>query len=283
MIKLVKAYRVGSDDILELPLQQTDGYSPSQYVVKAIDGLGPVEASLTTADSAVFDGGDILGSRVGMRNIVLTLGFNPDYAALKSVSNLRRDLYPRFMTKRRVELLFQSDDMEDVKIQGVVDKFDTLIFSKDPAVQISILCPDPKFSSLVETVVPFDVTQLSPGITVPYDGDVNTPFRLEMVLKPGWKNLALYSAHVDENTQEAVVDSITTLIDYVIDPTGVTLILDTERGSRGLTWSGSQMWLFQRAGFWMELQAPETPFIWDDSVDQYISVTMKYYKRYGGL
>jgi phage-related protein len=57
------------------------------------------------------------------------------------------------MPKRETRLEFYSDDLIPVEISGYVESVETNLFSKDPELLVSILCPDPYFTSIDPIVV----------------------------------------------------------------------------------------------------------------------------------
>lgn len=120
----------------------------SRYLVKDVDGLDPVKAQLSTSETATLDGVYIQNTRAAARNIVMTLGFNPNLVVGESAASLRRELYFQFPPKGRCTLRFHSDDFETVKISGTVESMEAKLFSRDPQIMISIMCPDPYFSAL---------------------------------------------------------------------------------------------------------------------------------------
>lgn len=149
MITSVKVYNESGQSI-EFPLNDNS----SSYFVKNIDGLGPNKADITMATYATKDGGSFQNARGNSRNIVMQLGLNPSYSASEDpYGELRRALYLYFAPKSRVILHFTSTNMETVFIEGWVESFEPTIFSKDPDMTISIICPDPYFSSLTPELV----------------------------------------------------------------------------------------------------------------------------------
>ncbi len=132
---------------LEAGFAETD---PIQ--IRGIEGLGPVNASVNTRAFGSIDGEWYADSNVGKRNIVVTVGYNPNWAT-QSIEGLRMILYSYFMPKSRVRLRFVSTHMPTVEIVGYVESFEPNIFSKDPEVQVSIICPMPYFVSVDATVV----------------------------------------------------------------------------------------------------------------------------------
>jgi Phage tail protein RIFT-related domain len=135
-----------------LPLSDTGRAETDLVQIRDIQGLDPVKASVNTSPYGSVDGESWVGSSVLSRNIVLTVGINPDWANW-TYESLRRLLYEYFMPKRPVQLVFYSDDMDPVQIRGVVESAAINQFSKDPEFVISVICPDPYFTSLNPEVV----------------------------------------------------------------------------------------------------------------------------------
>lgn len=120
--------------------------------IRNIDGLDPVKASVGVSGFGAVDGGAYTGSSVLARNIVLTVAPNPDWDTW-TYESLRKLLYSYFMPKRPVQLVFYSDDMVTVEITGIVESVSINMFSKDPELLVSIICPDPYFTALEPTVI----------------------------------------------------------------------------------------------------------------------------------
>lgn len=150
------------------PVLPLGGFMPNDdpVQIKNIDGLGPVKAEITSTPYATGRGELPQGSSVGKRNIVLTLGFNPDWEQQQTMSSLRQILYRYLMPQAWTKLRFFSQELPTVDIEGIVESFEPNIFSQDPEVQVSILCHKPDF-------VESDVTILSGLVD---DGTIETVF-----------------------------------------------------------------------------------------------------------
>jgi Phage tail protein RIFT-related domain len=142
--------------------------------IRNIDGLDPVKASVNTSPFGSVDGASFVGSSVLSRNIVLTLRPNPNWDDW-TYESLRRLLYSYFMPKRPTRLVFYSDDMIPVEITGIVESVQVNQFSKDPELQVSIVCPDPYFTALDPTVITGQAVR-EDGATIPviYNGTVES-------------------------------------------------------------------------------------------------------------
>ena len=147
--------------------------------IRRIDGLGPVDASVNTSSYGQIDGESYSGSSIGKRNIVLTIGFNPNWIDQR-IESLRAILYKYVMPKSRVRMRFTSTHMPTVEIFGYVESCEPNIFSQDPEMQVSIICPEPYFKDVSATVVN-GVTQAigaTTGDDIDYEGSVDAGFVL---------------------------------------------------------------------------------------------------------
>lgn len=148
------------------------------FEVRNIDGLGAVKADVNTTPKGSVDGGSFNGASIGDRNIVLTLGLDPDWDEW-TVSRLRRLLDKYFLPKQYVRLVFESMEFSPVGINGYVESNEPNMFSKDPEQQISIICPDLYFKALEATVI--EGTTTSGPVYPDYQGNVETGMHVEVV------------------------------------------------------------------------------------------------------
>jgi Phage tail protein len=148
--------------------------------IRAITGLDPVKATVNTSPFGSVDGVAYIGSNVAYRNPVLTLHPNPDWD-IWSFESLRRLIYKYFMPKLQTRLVFYSDDMPPVEIYGYVEDTNVNQFSKDPEIQVSIICPDPYFTAIDPTIVTgqSDRDDTSPA-QIEYNGDIATGINVEV-------------------------------------------------------------------------------------------------------
>src|SRR5262245_38075871 len=101
----------------------------SGFIVQDIDGLDPVKATIVSSTFANLDGAQFQSSKREPRNIVMTLGLEPDYIN-QSVRDLRSALYPFFMPKSFISMRFFMSDGLTVDISGYVESMETSLFSK---------------------------------------------------------------------------------------------------------------------------------------------------------
>lgn len=108
-------------------------------IIKNIDGLGPVKATINTDKSANSDGEFFNSSKLEKRNIVIDLHFFDTY---KSVEDIRLTTYKYFPVKKNVTLYIETDNRY-VKTVGYVESNEPEIWSDMEGCSISIICPDP--------------------------------------------------------------------------------------------------------------------------------------------
>jgi hypothetical protein len=164
-----------------LPLS-ADGRPETDLIqLRNVDGLDPIKATVNTSPYGSVDGSSYVGASVLSRNIVLTLHPNPDWVDW-TYERLRKLLYQYFMPKRPTRLVFYSDDMIPVEISGVVEDVSINIFSKDPELLVSIICPDPYFTAL-NGIVLTGQTNDDP-VVIDYNGTIEAGMHVKVTATP---------------------------------------------------------------------------------------------------
>lgn len=147
--------------------------------VRGIDGLGPVKSDITSTPSGTSRGESYQGASTGKRNIVLSLGLNPDWAT-QTMASLRQLLYGYFMTEAWCKLRFFSDELPTTDIEGYVESFDPNMFSEDPEIQVSIINPRPDFIAVDPALVKGTVDDGTIQQSVIYLGNVSSGLELRV-------------------------------------------------------------------------------------------------------
>lgn len=152
--------------------------SGNEYVVKNIDGLGPVKSELVTMDVSTEPGRLLMSARDVQRNIVMTIGFSPNFGSGSDFSALRQKLYSVLVPSTIVELIFTDSVLGEMTISGVVESHEPTVFSEEPEVQISVLCSNPYFKSTagLQTV---SVASHTKNFEIDYPGDIPVGFIFE--------------------------------------------------------------------------------------------------------
>lgn len=145
MIKdVVVTNHLGESIVLDMRFPEKSG-----FLIESIDGLGPGKAIINTTEVLTRDGSLYNSAKVNSRNILMSLMFLSD----SSIESIRQKSYKYFPIKKRIKLLFNTDNRSSV-IYGYVESNEPNIFSKDEKTTISIICPDPYFysTSIKETI-----------------------------------------------------------------------------------------------------------------------------------
>jgi hypothetical protein len=148
-----------------------------QVQIRDIQGLGPVKADVSSTALATARGEHYQGSSVGKRNIMLTLGLNPDWA-VQDMAVLRQQLYSYFIPQQWCKLRFFSSHLPVVEIEGICEDVQPNIFSQDPELEISILSHKPDFVDADPTLMDGVLSDVLTQLPFTYTGQVSTGFEL---------------------------------------------------------------------------------------------------------
>lgn len=269
--------RTSQGDLLTLPVEDVqDG-----FLIQNITGLDPVKATIVSSSFATQDGAQYQSARRDTRNIVLTLGLEPDYATT-TVSKLRNQLYGYFMPKSAITLTFDMDDMPSVKIAATVETFTSPMFAKDPSATISLLCFDP------DLVDPSPVDRSGNSVNdlsttpIDYDGSIETGMTFKLLVNRN--DITGFSI---SNTPS---DGVTRSMDFSIATpfiSGDVLTISTQPGSKGVTLrragnDSSLLYAMSPYSDWIQLFPGVNNFRVSNSGAP-IPYTIEYFNRYGGL
>ena len=116
--------------------------------VTGVDGLHPPGAVINMDALALSDGALFNSSRVGTRNLVITVHFaeNPEQC--------RRKIYQLFKPKQAIRIFYKNGS-RDVYIDGRVETVVVDLFARLQNAQISIQCPRPFFRDVKDGVTDF--------------------------------------------------------------------------------------------------------------------------------
>lgn len=140
-------------------------------VLQDIQGLDPVKATLASSPYATRAGALYQSSRREPRNIIMTLGLEPDYVTT-TVYDLRTRLYDFFMPDAQVDLRLYDSTGLTVNISGRVESFQAPLFTQEPQASISIMCFDPDFSVLTPITGSHNTVSDSTEFLLTYNGSI---------------------------------------------------------------------------------------------------------------
>ncbi|ASR80276.1 minor tail protein [Arthrobacter phage Heisenberger] len=197
MLTSVEVYNaVGAFKAL-IPVTAIQNDSP--YVITEIGGIGPVKADILTSPYANQAGGFFQSARTGQRNITFKMAYGSVSKTGKTVETLRRELYSIFPPEGGLTLKFFNSEPgapNDVDIVGYVESIMPNIFSKEPEVMVSIICPKPYFYK------PDFLTRTGwtrESLVVPYQGDAPVGFQAQLVVYSDITKVIISNGRVDED------------------------------------------------------------------------------------
>ena len=174
-------------ETLSLPMQDTS----SEYYITDVEGLDPVKANLVMSSFGSVDGAQYQSSRRDARNMVLHLGYNPDYSKT-NIRNLRNKLYSYLMPKSKATFRLTMGDGLVVEIKGRVEDFKSSPFGKDPEATASIICGSPDFYELTSnTFNGYSVTGTTDS-TISYQGNTETGFIFKLLVNRAITGFSIY-------------------------------------------------------------------------------------------
>ena len=246
-----------------------------------VAGLDPVKASVNTSLYGSIDGSSYVGSSVDKRNIVLTLKPNPDWRTW-TYEKLRRLLYAYFMPKLVTQLVFYSDDMPPVQIAGVVEDVSVNMFSKTPELNVSIICPDPYFTSLDPIVLTGQASGSPMPTVIDYQGTEETGIRLKVTYiaaSPTKIGIQIGDPKITYFEVEATVDAAKY---FELSSLPMQKFVQQVNIGSGVIENLLPKITIQEGTLWPVLEPGENEFlvITDSGVQDW---ELTYYERFGGL
>jgi hypothetical protein len=260
-------------DLLSLELEDiSDG-----LVLKDVEGLDPVEATIVTSSFANQNGTQYHSSRREDRQLVLKLGLEPDYVTT-SVQDLRDRLYEFFMTQSSVKLTFSRDDLE-LDISGWVKSCKTPLFSRDPAMDVIIICPDGDIVDPTPVVFEGETTAESTTTTLTYPGTVETGVTFVLNVDRTLTEFTIYHTRPDGQlrTTEVALSMVAGDILTIVSVPGIKSAKLNHLGTET-----SVLYAVSPQSAWMELKRGDNEIRVYAEGDE-IPYTITYNTRYGGL
>lgn len=170
-IRRVLVMNENEDSISMWPGRQSDG-----IILRDIDGLGPVKSAIVTTKLAQIAGTRYQTQRRESRNIVLHMGLDSRYTG-EETHDLRERLNNILMPGQTIRVIFYLGDTEEVhsvRLDGVVETNEPDIFANRPTISASIMCFDPDFLELTDTVMGGEAHDTWNFYQVDYEGSVPT-------------------------------------------------------------------------------------------------------------
>ena len=232
-----------------------DLFNPEEsgFIIKSIEGLGPVKANINFKELATNDGAIDNSARLSSRNIVMSLQFMES----PTIEETRLKSYKYFPIKRNIKFLIETDSRICETIGRVETNVPT-IFSNAEGCQISILCSNPYFysagengtnqtifygteplfefpfsnESLTEDLIEFGSIENRTEGTIYYDGDAEIGITIQIHAVGEAEGLAIYNTKTRE-IMRINDDKLKNLIGSGIQA-GDEITITTSRGEKGI-------------------------------------------------
>ena len=232
-----------------------DLFNPEEsgFIIKNIEGLGPVKANINFKELATNDGSIDNSARLSSRNIVMSLQFMES----PTIEETRLKSYKYFPIKRNIKFLIETDNRICETIGRVETNVPT-IFSNAEGCQISILCPNPYFysagengtnqtifygteplfefpfsnESLTEDLIEFGSIENRTEGTIYYDGDAEIGITIQIHAVGEAEGLVIYNTKTRE-IMRINDDKLKSLMASGIQA-GDEITITTSRGEKGI-------------------------------------------------
>ena len=232
-----------------------DLFNPEEsgFIIKSIEGLGPVKANVNFKELATNDGAIDNSARLSSRNIVMSLQFMES----PTIEETRLKSYKYFPIKRNIKFLIETDSRICETIGRVETNVPT-IFSNAEGCQISILCSNPYFysagengtnqtifygteplfefpfsnESLTEDLIEFGSIENRTEGTIYYDGDAEIGITIQIHAVGEAEGLVIYNTKTRE-IMRINDDKLKSLMGSGIQA-GDEITITTSRGEKGI-------------------------------------------------
>ena len=232
-----------------------DLFNPEEsgFIIKNIEGLGPVKANINFKELATNDGAIDNSARLSSRNIVMSLQFMES----PTIEETRLKSYKYFPIKRNIKFLIETDSRICETIGRVETNVPT-IFSNAEGCQISILCSNPYFysagengtnqtifygteplfefpfsnESLTEDLIEFGSIENRTEGTIYYDGDAEIGITIQIHAVGEAEGLVIYNTKTRE-IMRINDDKLKSLMGSGIRA-GDEITITTSRGEKGI-------------------------------------------------
>ena len=232
-----------------------DLFNPEEsgFIIKSIEGLGPVKANINFKELATNDGAIDNSARLSSRNIVMSLQFMES----PTIEETRLKSYKYFPIKRNIKFLIETDSRICETIGRVETNVPT-IFTNAEGCQISILCPNPYFysagengtnqtifygteplfefpfsnESLTEDLIEFGSIENRTEGTIYYDGDAEIGITIQIHAVGEAEGLVIYNTKTRE-IMRINDDKLKSLMGSGIQA-GDEITITTSRGEKGI-------------------------------------------------
>jgi hypothetical protein len=209
-------------NVLTIPVIEED----APLLMNTIDGLDPVQATLSASSYAGLDGETFQSAKRSARNIKMKVDLDPDFVS-DTYTTLRQNLYRYFMPKSMITLRFYQDTGLYLDIKGIVETMTSPLFDQDPTVDISVMCYQPDFTDPRIIDLSGNTVSGTTSAVIDYPGTVETGTVLTLYPNRPVADFSIYN--VDEGGNILQFDFTGALIADDV------LVVSSLAGAKGIT------------------------------------------------
>lgn len=262
------------------------------YALLSVGGLTPPAATINTAVIATSDGAVFNSSRLGTRNIVLTV------APLNSIETNRINLYQYFKAKQYIKLYLENNT-RSVWIDGYIDKIDGDLYTQSQKLQISIICPDPyfkdtttglyTFSNVIDLFsFPFAIEE-TPGIPISELGEY---VEIAITNNSDDETGVIIQLMANAAVTNPIIYNMTTNEHFALNismETGDVITIDTRRGHKTVTLNRNSVITnilndMAQGSEWLNLVVGDNIFTYTcDTGAEYLNISVQLQPIYEGV
>lgn len=149
----------------------------SGFIIKSIEGLGPVKADVNLREMSNLDGAFFNSVRADKRNIIFNIIFFNNFSFDQTIEDLRQLSYKYFPLKKNVKIEIETDK-HTFQTYGYIESNEPNIFSNEEDTIISILCPKSYFTDTLPEIKSF--SSIVPAFSFPFSNNNYTQPLLKM-------------------------------------------------------------------------------------------------------
>jgi hypothetical protein len=253
------------------------------FIVKEIDGLDPVKSNIVSSEFANIEGQQYQANSRETRNVIIKLGYAPNFGIGETIRVLRSRLYQFFMTGMEVTLTFHMADGLSVQTTGRVEDCAAPLFSQEPQMDISIICFNPDFidTELQHISGPMTIIDTEPYVFT-YEGTV--PVGVTAIGFTCTETLGDFAIYHTTPSGELRTMQITAPL-----LSGDTVVICSIKGQKTITLTrasvtSSLLWAVSPQSDWVQLEVGENQiYLNAGDATQPSLVWLDYYNHFGGL
>lgn len=265
-----------------------------KFQLDNVTGLNPPAASISLTEN-VGDGDEFQHSRTGRRNIVINIHIKG------LVDDNKNEIYQVIQTGKYIKL-YISTKSKNVWIEGYVESNEIDDFTNDTICQISVLCPDPWFKDVSESInsintvqpkfhfpfaivepIPFSVYETIQILNLINAGNVESGMTIEIAARGTIVNPIVYNRETTE-----FIGLGTSEQPYIMEA-GDKVVITTHTNNKKIKLVRNAVetnifnYLTPKSTF-LKVMPGDNVFTYSaEDGDEYIDITFKHYSNYEGI